>query len=154
MLCYVIPIGSYVSAPRPGRKADELYASGLFQGAPSPQAGLPIRLREEISQAFCPEVRLQSREPAKIQTFDGSLMMLAIRSYVPSLLEQPRRSKMRRLPEWEFLCSTWGALETITASCMFGSIHKKEFIFFTSGIDTSLLRRTCDGRHQHVQIAG
>lgn len=83
-----------------------------------------------------------------------SLMMLAARSNIPGLLEQPRRSKMRKLTEWQFLCSVWGAKETFTASCMFGPIHKKEFVFLTSGIDTSQLMRSCDGSHQHVQIAG
>ncbi|CAK9095754.1 Uncharacterized protein SCF082_LOCUS44969 [Durusdinium trenchii] len=34
---------------------------------------------------------------------------------------------------------------------MFGSIHKKEFVFLTSSLDTSLLTRTCDGQHKHIQ---
>ena len=83
-----------------------------------------------------------------------SLMMMAVRYNIPGLLEQPRRSKMRKLPEWEFLCSSWGASESVTASCMFGSIHKKEFVFLTSSLDTSLLTRTCDGQHKRIQIAG
>lgn len=45
------------------------------------------------------------------------------------MLEQPRKTKMHRLSEWEFLVKSGLLEELVTASCMFGSIHLKEFLF-------------------------
>lgn len=71
-----------------------------------------------------------------------------------ALLEQPRKSKMRRLSEWEFLVASGLAQEFITASCMFGSIHLKEFVFLACGLEGESLCRRCSKDHEHVQIAG
>eukprot|EP00435_Cladocopium_sp_Y103_P034036 s1336_g8.t1 len=72
----------------------------------------------------------------------------------PGLLEQPRKSKMRKLDEWQFLVSHQWAEEYITASCMFGSIHLKEFVFLACCLDGMSLSRKCSKDHEHVQIAG
>ena len=48
---------------------------------------------------------------------------------IPGLLEQPHKSKMRKLLEWLYLVTNGLASETWTASCGYGSPHLKEFVF-------------------------
>lgn len=52
------------------------------------------------------------------------LLYVAWRMQKLAMGEQPRRSKMRRLLEWQRLLLL-GASEVVTASCMFGSKHMK-----------------------------
>ena len=54
-----------------------------------------------------------------------TLMWKASQIHAPGLLEQPRKTKMRRLSEWQFLVLQGLIEELITASCMFGSIQLK-----------------------------
>ena len=61
---------------------------------------------------------------------------------------------MRRLSEWEFLVSNAWAEEHFTASCMFGSIHLKEFVFLTCFLDGKSSSRKCSRDRQHVRIEG
>ena len=82
-----------------------------------------------------------------------TLMMTALRLGKFGLLEQPRRSKMRWLQEWQRLLEL-GAKETFTASCMFGSIHQKEFALLGANMHVELLHRACSRDHQHVVIQG
>ena len=56
------------------------------------------------------------------------LLYVALRMQKLGMGEQPRRSKMRRLEEWQRLIAM-GASEVTTASCAFGSKHMKEFVF-------------------------
>ena len=72
----------------------------------------------------------------------------------PTLLEQPRLSKMAWLSVWRFLLRQKGFQEAVVASCQFGSIHRKEFRLLTFGIDVNFLQRKCPGGHSHVPIAG
>ena len=72
----------------------------------------------------------------------------------PGLLEQPRRTKMRRLEEWQRLVELGKAEEIWTASCMFGSIHNKEFIFLFCHLAAQNLHRKCDRSHMHVKVPG
>ena len=72
----------------------------------------------------------------------------------PGLLEQPRRTKMRRLDEWQRLLELGKAEEVWTASCMFGSIRHKEFVFLSCHLLAGALARKCDRRHQHVKVQG
>ena len=72
----------------------------------------------------------------------------------PSLLEQPRVSKMAWLSAWRFLLRFKGFSEAIVASCQFGSIHRKEFRLLLHGIDPAWIERKCPGGHTHVPIAG
>ena len=84
-----------------------------------------------------------------------ALMMVALRLRMKKcgLLEQPRRSKMRWLKEWKRLLEL-GASETYTASCMFGSIHQKEFALLGVHMHVGLLKRKCSRDHEHVVIQG
>jgi len=72
----------------------------------------------------------------------------------PGLLEQPRRTKMRRLSEWQYLLNALLAEEIWTAGCMFGSPHNKEFVFLICNMEAEFLHRKCDRSHQHVRIEG
>ena len=81
-----------------------------------------------------------------------ALLQLAADLNTPGLLEQPRRSKMRRLSEWQTLVLLGRAEETWTASCMWGSPHQKEFIFLTVHMEASVLHRKCDKSHSHIGL--
>ena len=85
-----------------------------------------------------------------------SLALLDVASDMgcPGLLEQPRRTKMRRLEEWQRLVELGKAEEIWTASCMFGSIHNKEFIFLFCHLAAQSLHRKCDRSHMHVKVQG
>ena len=83
-----------------------------------------------------------------------TLMKVAATYRIPGLLEQPRRSKMRKLAEWQFLTANGLCEEVWCASCMYGSTHLKEFIFLVAAFDASGLHRKCDGSHQHIKIEG
>ena len=79
--------------------------------------------------------------------------MVAMRLRKPGLGEQPRRSKMRWLKEWQVLL-TMGAVEVFLASCAYGSPHQKEFCFVGAHMEVSLLHRPCTRDHHHVPIQG
>eukprot|EP00435_Cladocopium_sp_Y103_P026094 s726_g6.t1 len=72
----------------------------------------------------------------------------------PSMLEQPRLSKMAWLSIWQFLLRCKQFEEAVCASCQFGSVHRKEFRLLCYGIDTGQLDVRCPGGHQHVRIEG
>jgi len=72
---------------------------------------------------------------------------------LPALLENPRLSKMAWLRQWRWLVST-GCIESIVASCAFGSIHRKEFRILSTGVKHEMLEIRCPGGHRHVPIAG
>lgn len=61
---------------------------------------------------------------------------------------------MRSLKEWQFFLEHELAHETWLASCMYGSVHKKEFLFLFANMETEFLHRKCSRDHAHVQIAG
>ena len=82
------------------------------------------------------------------------LILIAANMSVPSILEQPRRSKMRRLAEWLFLISTGLAAETWLASCQYGSPHQKEFVMLCTFPEAEELHRKCSRDHEHVKIEG
>ena len=71
----------------------------------------------------------------------------------PSLFEQPRLSKMAWLDLWKYLL-TIGFEESILASCMCGSIHRKEFRLLSKGLSGKDLELRCSGGHGHVRIEG
>eukprot|EP00435_Cladocopium_sp_Y103_P065330 s276_g27.t1 len=83
-----------------------------------------------------------------------ALMDLASDLDVPGLLEQPRRTKMRWMQEWRSLVDLGKAEEVWAASCMYGSIHNKEFVFLFCHLAAHALHRRCDGKHSHVKIEG
>ena len=70
-----------------------------------------------------------------------------------ALVEQPRLSKMAWLSVWRYLLQI-GFAEAITASCVFGSPHRKEFRFLGCHFEVHKLERRCPGGHQHVRIEG
>ena len=72
----------------------------------------------------------------------------------PTVVEQPRLSKMAWLSVWRFLLTFKGFAEAIVASCQFGSIHRKEFRLLTHGLDAQKLTCRCPGGHAHVPIEG
>ena len=56
-----------------------------------------------------------------------TFLFVAYRMQKRGLGETPRRSKMRWLEEWKRLIAL-GAEEVFLASCMYGSVHQKEFL--------------------------
>ena len=80
--------------------------------------------------------------------------MVASYARVIGLLEQPRRSKMAWLREWQFLLQVLGATETHLASCSYGSIHQKEFRILGVNVDLSPLYAPCTKDHVHVKVQG
>ena len=93
------------------------------------------------------------------RTLHGNTM--AFRSFVilktgrrhrrPNGIEQPRRSKMAWTSFWISL-REGGYVENVIASCQFGSIHKKEFLFMLYLIEN--LEVKCPGGHPHVRVEG
>ena len=81
------------------------------------------------------------------------LLYVALRMQKLGMGEQPRRSKMRRLEEWQRLIAM-GASEVTTASCAFGSKHMKEFVFLSVNMRCEALHRKCSRDHAHVRIEG
>ena len=82
-----------------------------------------------------------------------SIMMVAKRNRRPSLMEQPRLSKMCWLSIWKWL-RAHGCEEFVCASCMFKSIHRKEFRLLSFGLPADEMDVRCCGGHQHVRIEG
>ena len=82
-----------------------------------------------------------------------TIAWFAWRFDLPSLLEQPRLSKMAWLRAWRYLLSL-GFEEATLASCMLGSIHKKEFRLLVYGLNADQLTVRCSGGHQRVRIEG
>ena len=82
-----------------------------------------------------------------------TLLFAGLRLRVFGLGEQPRRSKMRWLQQWQNLLKL-GAREAFLASCMYGSIHQKEFVFVAVNMKVELLARRCSRDHPHVPIQG
>ena len=80
-------------------------------------------------------------------------LMVALRLKKFGLGEQPRRSKMRWLREWRRLVEL-GAREVWLASCMYGSVHQKEFAFIGANMQVQWLHRACSRDHGHVRIEG
>ena len=101
-------------------------------------------------------------DPLCPKTFEGTQLALraltliyaAATLQVPGLLEQPRRSKMRRLEEWLFLVELGRTWETWLASCQYGSPHLKEFVFLSTFEEVLALHRKCSKGHEHVKIEG
>ena len=81
------------------------------------------------------------------------LLMVALRLRKLGLGETPRRSKMRWLREWQQLIAL-GAREVWLSSCMYGSIHQKEFSFLGVNMYVEILHRRCSRDHDHVRIQG
>ena len=82
-----------------------------------------------------------------------ALFWFSLDLYIPSGLEQPRRSKMCWLSQWKAMLKR-GAVEAIVASCQFGSVHQKEFRFLLSVVQAADVERRCGGGHHHVKIEG
>ena len=80
-------------------------------------------------------------------------LFVALRMKKFGLGEQPRRSKMRWLDEWRRLLQL-GAREVFLASCMYGSVHQKEFCFVGVNMVVSPLQRRCSRDHDHLKIQG
>ena len=81
------------------------------------------------------------------------LLFAGLRLKIFGLGEQPRRSKMRWLAQWRRLLAL-GAREAFLASCMYGSIHQKEFCFVGVNMKVELLERRCSRDHGHIRIEG
>jgi len=82
-----------------------------------------------------------------------TFLFVAYRMQKSGLGETPRRSKMRWLEEWKRLIAL-GAEEVFLASCMYGSVHQKEFCFLGVNMHVKLLHRRCSRDHQHIRIQG
>lgn len=83
-----------------------------------------------------------------------AIMMVAARSLCPALCEQPRLSKMCWLSIWKWLVHSFGCEESVVASCMFGSPHRKEFRILCAHVKSSMLEKRCGGGHRHIRIEG
>eukprot|EP00438_Fugacium_kawagutii_P013361 Skav216467 [mRNA] locus=scaffold1123:2159:6532:+ [translate_table: standard] len=82
-----------------------------------------------------------------------AILWFCWREEVLALLEQSRLSKMAWLPFWQYLLQL-GFEEAITASCEFGSIHRKEFRWIGCGFPVSEMTVRCKGGHKHVKVEG
>eukprot|EP00438_Fugacium_kawagutii_P001143 Skav218134 [mRNA] locus=scaffold759:371388:377624:- [translate_table: standard] len=82
-----------------------------------------------------------------------AILWFCWREEVLALLEQSRLSKMAWLPFWQYLLQL-GFEEAITASCEFGSIHRKEFRWIGCGFPVSEMTVKCKGGHKHVKVEG
>ena len=76
----------------------------------------------------------------------------ACRSY-KELLGFPRRSKPAWTSHWRMLLEE-GFGECILASCPFGFIHKKEFVFLFFLLNAEAMQKKCPGGHANVKIEG
>ena len=83
-----------------------------------------------------------------------TLMYVASKYEAPGVLEQPKRTKMKRLEEWQFLTQNGLCHEETAASCMYGSIHLKEFVFLCCHVDSSVFHTKCSRDHEHVRVEG
>eukprot|EP00435_Cladocopium_sp_Y103_P018494 s3398_g4.t1 len=81
------------------------------------------------------------------------LLRVGRRCKRPCGLEQSRLSKMAWLDEWRSLLDL-GFSEAVVASCMFQSIHRKEFRLLVCMLDAGALDVRCCGGHSHVRIQG
>ena len=81
------------------------------------------------------------------------IVIVARRKRRPSLLEQPRLSKMCWLSIWKWLREN-GFDEFVCASCMFKSKHRKEFRLLSYGLPAEDMDVRCCGGHFHVRIEG
>ena len=81
------------------------------------------------------------------------LLYVGLRLRIFGLGEQPRRSNMRWLRQWRRLLSL-GGREAFLASCMYGRIHQKDFVFVGVNMKVELLDRLCSCDHPHVRIEG
>ena len=106
------------------------------------------------------------KEPLGFSRTDPKTLLgntLAFRSFIllrtgkrcrrPCGLEQPRRSKLAWTRHWRMLLEE-GFSECILASCQFGSIHKKEFVFLFFLLNSEAMQTKCPGGHAHVKIEG
>ena len=81
------------------------------------------------------------------------IFFAALRYRKFGLGEQPRRSKMRWLAEWQRLLLL-GAVEVSLASCAYGSLHQKEFCLIAANMEVGSLHRPCTRDHVHIPIQG
>ena len=81
------------------------------------------------------------------------LLRVGRRCWRPCAAEQSRLSKMCWLALWKSLLSQ-GFDEAVIASCVFGSIHRKEFRLLCYLLDVLFLEKRCPGGHDHVRIEG
>eukprot|EP00435_Cladocopium_sp_Y103_P074323 s580_g48.t1 len=81
------------------------------------------------------------------------LLRVGKRCRRPCAAEQSRLSKMCWLSLWISLRSQ-GFTEAVIASCVFQSIHRKEFRLLCHLLDSGMLDRRCPGGHSHVRIQG
>ena len=100
-------------------------------------------------------------DPSEGKTFMGTLLALRAlflldtgRLGVPSILEQPRRSKMAWLPPWKALASKLGMREHFLDSCAYGSPRQKPFRLLCSFVSGLHLQRKCTRDHEHIKIEG
>ena len=63
-------------------------------------------------------------------------------------VENPERSYMWLLPEWNHLRSQ--SLDVLFDSCMWGSCRKKSTRFLTTCVEMLSLAKTCDNKHSHA----
>ena len=82
------------------------------------------------------------------------IFVVAVRSRVPALLEQPRLSKIRWLLFWRWVLGIQGVTESWLASCAYGAKFRKEFALLGYGVDLQRIHKKCPGTHQRVKIEG
>ena len=81
------------------------------------------------------------------------LLTVARQCERPCAGEQSRLSKMCWLELWKALLEK-GFSEAVIASCVFGSIHRKEFRLICYLLDTDFFDERCRGGHSHVRVEG
>ena len=125
-----------------GRLRSFLVAPPCTTFSPAAHPALRSYRVPEGFQRLHPRVHLGNR----LAFASLALLFAGLRLRVFGLGEQPRRSKMRWLKQWQRLL-VLGAREAFLAACMYGSPHQKEFV----GMQVELLARRRSRNHTHLR---
>ncbi len=132
-----------------GRLRSFLVAPPCTTFSPAAHPALRSYRVPEGFQRLHPRVHLGNR----LAFASLALLFAGLRLRVFGLGEQPIRSKMRWLKQWQRLL-VLGAREAFLAACMYGSPHQKEFVFVAVGMQVELLARRRSRNHTHLRIEG
>lgn len=129
-----------------GRLRSFLVAPPCTTFSPAAHPALRSYRVPEGFQRLHPRVHLGNR----LAFASLALLFAGLRLRVFGLGEQPIRSKMRWLKQWQRLL-VLGAREAFLAACMYGSPHQKEFVFVAVGMQVELLARRRSRNHTHLR---
>ena len=82
------------------------------------------------------------------------LLKKAVLHRMAGLLERPFSALSKFLPSYQASLRWPGVQEVRIDSCQYGSIHQKSFAFLVANVDMKSITRRCQGKCEHVPIAG